>query len=209
MLKKEWVKNIKTQNINIMLKIQTRLNGHQQKAKKLTLKYETFKKFEGAYGLSDDDNDDNELLARSTLFGANATISFNFNRRRISDSESVIDLIKKYREIGAPMRGQTEKKEFVDYYNQNYEGKASRGDWYPTLDLIIDLEEYGKMYIGFSVSSLNGGYKLIGWGDLTGLKPYFMEFIRHSDLKKKNINETIESLNLKITNPEVLDVINE
>jgi len=164
----------------------------------------TFKIFE---------SDDSETMARFQLFGADATMAFDFNGEYFTDKQEILDLIKKYNYYynkesawsgGPPPRG------FVEDFNVFYSKKrtASQKTFYPTVDLMIETPDYGILILGFS--AINKKYKLINW---SSLKPAGSTIAKYDEnvisaitkyvkdeINKLNIDETIDLLQLNVKN---------
>lgn len=157
--------------------------------------------------------DDSDTMARYQLFEADTTMAFDFNREFIIDEESIKNLIEKYNEFyvkekswsgGPPPYG------FIEYFNKNYsqKGNATRGTWYPTIDLMIKTHNYGTLIVGFSI--INKSYKLFNWGSLTKsgnssddydkkVLSEIGEFVREV-ISKMTIDEVIDYFHLNIEN---------
>ncbi len=157
--------------------------------------------------------DDSDTMARYQLFEAETTMAFDFNREFITDPDSIKDLIEKYNyfyENGKSWSGGPPPREFVEYFNKNYskKGNASLSSWYPTIDLMIQTPDYGKLIIGFSI--INKSYKLFNWGSLSdsnnsdvnydkSVLSEISKFVRE-EVQKMKLDEVIEHLQLNIKN---------
>lgn len=170
----------------------------------------TYKLFESI------DHNESDQIAHDELFDKRATLAFDFNREYINDVNSIKDLIEKYNHFyvkqnswfgGPPPIG------FINHFNQNYskKGNASLDTMYPTIDLIIETKNYGKLILGFSI--IDKSYKLFNWSNLvyTGtIETRDVRFNRsvlseigkyvREHLNKMTLEEVIDELNLDVTN---------
>lgn len=163
---------------------------------------QTYKLFES------DDSDDSDIMARYQLFGADTTISFGFNKKNITDPKGIKDLIRVYKETYTGWGGGPENQDFIDYFNKNYDGNATRKAWYPTINLTIHTVNYGNMIIGFGLKDKQ--QKLMNWGSLStntaGEELYnnkvvseISKYVRDEvNDKHLTIDKTIELLNLNV-----------
>ena len=153
-------------------------------------------------------NDDSDVMARYQLFDTDATISFNFDKKDITDPESIKDLIRVYKKTYNGWGGGPENQDFIDYFNMNYDSNATRKAWYPTINLSIHTVNYGDMIIGFGLKDKK--QKLMNWGSLStntsGEELYnnkvvseISKYVRDEITNKQlTIDETIELLNLNV-----------
>lgn len=155
--------------------------------------------------------DDSDTMAKFQIMDSDAQMAFDFNKEYITDPEHIKDLIEKYNHFYLKEKswgGGPPPKGFVDYFNQKYSKKknASQHNFYPTIDLIIQTEDYGKLIIGFSIRDKS--FKLYNWGSL-GIEDSteydgdvltkIDKFVR-GKLDKMKLDEIISYLNLSIKN---------
>jgi hypothetical protein len=119
-----------------------------------------------------------DQIADSLLFNSETTMAFNFNREIITDVESTKDLIEKYNDFyisEGSWFGGPQPRKFVEYFNEKYSTKKNAGpsSWYPTIDLIINLKNYGEIRFGFSL--IDKKYKSVSL-DTIKLPPNAGEF---------------------------------
>jgi hypothetical protein len=114
----------------------------------------TYKLFESI------DAGDADTEARYQIFGADATIGFYFDRKLITDPDSINDLINVYKKTYSGWSGGPESRDFIDYFNKNYDGSADRKSWYPTINVVIHTPDYGDITVGFGI--IDKKYKLTG-----------------------------------------------
>jgi hypothetical protein len=154
-----------------------------------------------------------DQIADSLLFNAETTMVFEFNREIITDVESIKDLIEKYNKFYVEDKswsGGPPPRRFVEYFNQNYSQKknASLSSWYPTINLVIDIKDYGELILGFSI--LSKKYTLVSNNSIK-LPPNASEFetevfdeLRKLSRKWKfgelNIEEVIDHYDLDVVN---------
>lgn len=160
-------------------------------------------------------NDDSDVMARYQIFDTDATISFNFDRMDITDKESIQDLIGVYKKKYNGWAGGPESRSFIEYFNSNYGGNATRKAWCPTINLTIHTVNYGDIIIGFGLKDKK--QKLMNWGSLStnsspdeGKMPseqYYNrrvvseigKYVRDEIINKNlTIDETIRFLNLNV-----------
>lgn len=175
------------------------------------MKYlKTYKLFESI------DHNESDQIAHDELFDKKATLAFDFNREYINDVNSIKDLIEKYNHFYIKEKswfGGPPPRSFVEYFNKNYskKGNASLSTMYPTIDLIIETKNYGKLILGFSI--IDKSYKLFNWSNLvyTGtIETRDVRFNRsvlseigkyvREHLNKMTLEEVIDELNLDVTN---------
>ena len=163
-------------------------------------------------------DDESEQIAHDELFGVKATLAFDFNREFIHDVSSIKDLIEKYNHFYIKEKswsGGPPPRSFVEYFNKTHskKGNASLSTLYPTIDLIIESKNYGKLILGFSI--IDKSYKLFNWGGLaipdvftTGNREESFnknvlseigKYVREH-LNKMTLEEVIDELNLDVTN---------
>lgn len=107
--------------------------------------------------------DDSTTMARHQLFNSDTMMAFNFNGQLISNEEDIKMLISKYNEmcnrsdewVGGPVN-----KEFSEYFKKYIMSKLKsekiffqHNPWKPSISLIIETPDYGKIGIGFSVKT--------------------------------------------------------
>jgi hypothetical protein len=155
--------------------------------------------------------DDSDTMAKFQIMDSDTQMAFDFNKEYITDPEHIKDLIEKYNHFyleeeswggGPPPKG------FVDYFNQKYSKTkpATQKTFYPTIDLIIQTGDYGKLIIGFSIRDKS--FKLYNWGSLGVEDPteYDDNVLTNIDkfvkdkLNKMTLDEVVSYLNLNIKN---------
>ena len=158
-------------------------------------------------------DDESEQTAHDELFGVKANLAFDFNREFIHDVSSIKDLIEKYNHFYIKEKswsGGPPPRSFVEYFNKTHskKGNASLSTLYPTIDLIIESKNYGKLILGFSI--IDKSYKLFNWGGLA-IPDAFTTGNREEDFNKNVLSEigkyVREHLN-KMTLEDVIDELN-
>jgi hypothetical protein len=159
------------------------------------------------------ESDDSETMARFQLFGADATMAFDFNGEYFTDKEEILDLIKKYNYYynkESTWSGGPSPSGFIDDFNTFYSKKrtASKKTFYPTVDLMIETPDYGTLILGFSVRDKS--YKLINWGSLKpagSTDPKYDENVLSeitkyvkAEINKLKLDEVIDLLQLNVKN---------
>ena len=153
-----------------------------------------------------------DQIAESILFNAKSKMAFQFNRRHITDLDEIKDLIEKYNYyyvLEDAWFGGPTPRGFLNYFNKKYLGSnADVKGWYPTIDIIIDLKEYGTIIIGFSL--ITKKYKLVNTSLMKSPANYgeferevFIEikkYINNLDINNLTLDELIDSLDLDVTN---------
>lgn len=155
--------------------------------------------------------DDVETMVRHQLFGVDAQIAFEFCDQRITDPNEIKHLIDMYNQTvieSDQWSGGPVNNEFIEYWNNSgKKKKASRNNWKPCIELIIQTDDYGKMIIGFSI--INKKVSKINWSQLSDdVKGYdrkvvdgIYRFVKNKiDEPDLNINQAIDLLKLNVTN---------
>ena len=155
--------------------------------------------------------DDSDTMAKFQLVDADTEMAFDFNKEYITDPNHIKDLIEKYSRFYLKEEswgGGPPPKEFVDYFNQKFSKKktASQRNFHPTINLIIETDDYGKLIIGFSIR--NKKFVLYNWAYLecedpteydTDVLEQIDKFVRNK-LDKMSFDEVVSYLNLNIKN---------
>lgn len=161
-------------------------------------------------------DDDYDMMARYQLFGSKAQISFNFNTTNIYDNDEIKKLIKKYKELSKDQWvGGPPSREWVDYWNSYIATvPATLKCWKPTLNLKIETINYGSLIVKYSVlSGISSGVDTglieypINNTDIEYNRKVYKEikrFVMGEIYGKLTINDTIDFLNLKVDNLEVI-----
>lgn len=155
--------------------------------------------------------EDVDTMIRHQLFGVDAQIAFEFCDERITNPEEIRNLIDMYNQTvieSDQWSGGPVNDEFVEYWNNSGKKKrASRKNWKPCIELIIQTDDYGKMIIGFSI--INKKVSKVNWSQLSddvegydkkvvdGIYRFVKNKIDEPDL---DINQTIQLLQLNVTN---------
>lgn len=166
--------------------------------------------------ISESVDDDYDMMARYQLFGSKAKISFNFNTTNIYDNDEIKRLIKKYKELSKDQWvGGPPSREWVDYWNSYIATvPATLKCWKPTLNLKIETINYGSLIVMYSVlSGISSGVDTgliecpINNTDIEYNRKVYKEikrFVMDEIYGKLTINDTIDFLNLKVDNLEVI-----
>lgn len=155
--------------------------------------------------------DDSDTMAKLQLMNSEAEMAFNFNKEYITNPDHIKDLIEKYNHFYLEEKawgGGPPPKGFVEYFNDKYSKNksATQKAFYPTIDLIIQTDDYGKLIIGFSIRDKS--FKLYNWGSLKSEDPteYDTNVLTQIDklvkskLNKMTLDEVISYLKLDIKN---------
>lgn len=151
-------------------------------------------------------DDDSESLARFKVFESNAQLGFSFGKKLITDKSEINDLIKEYNRTynkNNEWSGGPVNTEFIEYFREKY-GIGDRKDWKPTISLIIDIKDFSKFSIGYSIITklpvVSGS-----WAYETGEDVPDQDDLKAEDVfwfysNKVSLGETIDALSLDVTN---------
>jgi hypothetical protein len=128
----------------------------------------------------------------------------------ITDTSEIKDLIQEYNRTynkNNEWSGGPVNIEFINYFYEKY-GVGDRKDWKPTISLIIDIKDFSRFSIGYSIINrlpvVSGSWNYEMGEDIPdqdSLKAedifWFMDTFYSN---KISLDETIDSLSLNVTN---------